>query len=303
VDEGDGLVVLALAGITAEAVLLDDLKGRESAAGSELADAFGCTSIPDDLIVLLPDATGLDVGVVVASVVAACTPAVIVGAGAMHADAIATRVSCGAQVAQGALAALRLHGTTPSRVGVARSCRPVSPGFVVTRSEGNWALELGGRPALTVFREAAHGPLGVDLRRASQFVLAALSGSDAEFAQGAYLVRPVVGFDEARMAIALAEAVPRGRRLGFVLRDPSGARDELAAMLGGLAHPLPAAGLYLDCCTRGMDLFGVSGLEAGYIERALPGVPFAGMLGACEIGPVGRGTARLTNAGILALLD
>jgi small ligand-binding sensory domain FIST len=52
-----------------------------------------------------------------------------------------------------------------------------------------------------------------------------------------------------------------------------------------------------------MPFFGIPGLEAAYLARAFEGVPIAGMLGSCEIGPIGRSTQLLTYTGVLALID
>ena len=65
----------------------------------------------------------------------------------------------------------------------------------------------------------------------------------------------------------------------------------------------PALGLYFDCCARGAALFGVPGLESGYLEQSLGGTPLAGMFGSCEIGPVGGRPELLTYTGVLALID
>jgi small ligand-binding sensory domain FIST len=112
-----------------------------------------------------------------------------------------------------------------------------------------------------------------------------------------------VGFAEPRRALALPERLAPGDRIAFLLRDADAAREDLKAMLGGVAGVRPAAGLYFDCCARGASLFGVEGLESGYLGHAFPGVPIAGMLGSCEIGPVGGTTELLTYTGVLAIFD
>ena len=50
----------------------------------------------------------------------------------------------------------------------------------MTRVRGNWILELDGRPALDVYREAAREPLAADLRRAAAHLLLALPRDAAE---------------------------------------------------------------------------------------------------------------------------
>jgi len=304
-DEASGVAVLALAGLQAEPLLLAGLAGRERVAGTEILATVGGHASASDLVLVLPDVLAIDGGALVAGLRDALDPAVLVGAGATPGPGGVPLQWCGDEVATGAVAALVLRGACPPQVGVTQSCQALGASYGVTRAEGHWVLELDGRRALDVYREVARGPLASDLRRAGAFVLVALPrDAEASFAPGSYLVRHVAGFDEARGAFALPEPVAKGRRLGFVLRDATSAREDLAAMLASVsaASPRPAAALYLDCCARGTSLFGVAGLEAGYLERALPGVPTVGMLGGFEIGPIAGRPELLTYTGVLALL-
>jgi small ligand-binding sensory domain FIST len=52
-----------------------------------------------------------------------------------------------------------------------------------------------------------------------------------------------------------------------------------------------------------MSLFGVPGIEAAYLDRASGGAPILGMLGSCEIGPIGGTAELLTYTGVLAYID
>ena len=88
-----------------------------------------------------------------------------------------------------------------------------------------------------------------------------------------------------------------------MLRDPEGARDSLRATLARASGLRADLGIYLDCTGRGHGLFGVPGLEAGYLDGALPGLPLAGMLGPFQLAPLAGRLELLTYAGVLALLD
>jgi small ligand-binding sensory domain FIST len=101
----------------------------------------------------------------------------------------------------------------------------------------------------------------------------------------------------------LPEALKPGRRIAFALREPESAREDLKAVLAKLGERPPALGLYFNCCARGASFFGVSGLEAAYLENAFGNAPLAGMFGSCEIGPIGGRTELLTYTGVVALLD
>jgi len=303
-EAASGVAVLATSGLAARPVLVPELRGREAECAAELREAVGGKPDERDLVLLLPDVASSDPAALLARLGDDLAPATIVGAGAARAGAAPALQWCGRSVVSGGLAGLVLRGGAAPRVGVTQSCRPVSGLLGVTRAEGHWVLELDGRPALDVYREVARGPLAADLRRAAAFLLAALPrDAAAPLSPGGYLARHVAGFAEERRAFALPEPVARGQRLAFALRDAHAAREDLEAMLQGLGGARPVLGLYLDCCARGASLFGVDGLEAAYLERALPGVPVAGLLGSCEIGPVGGRTELLTYTGVLALLD
>jgi small ligand-binding sensory domain FIST len=300
-EEPSGVVVTAFGGVEVATLLVPELRGRESELAAELLARLGGPATANDLVVLLPDPAAFDATALLADVDARLGPAAIVGAGAARAAGAPSLQWAGHEVAGGGAAALALRLPTPPRVSVTQSCRPVAGPFVVTRAEGHWVLELDGRPALDVYREAALGPLAADLRRAGQFVLVALPRDPAApLRPGGYLARHVVGFSEPRRGFALPELATKGQPLAFALRDAASARDDLRAMLEGVA-PARAA-LYFDCCARGEALFGVAGIEAAYLARALGDAPVAGLLGSCEIGPIGPRTELLTYTGVLALL-
>jgi small ligand-binding sensory domain FIST len=300
-----GICVLAVSGIEAHPFLLPELAGSEESAADEIAARLGGEGRPEDLIVLFPDPRSLDAGVLLGALSRALGPARVVGAGSADPVAGEPLLWCGREVASGGLAGLALRGSKPPRIGVTQACRPATGLLTVTRCQGHWILELDGRPALEVYREVAREPLADDLRRAAAFLLVALPlERDGEsLAPGSYLVRHVIGFEPRANAFAIPEAPRVGQRIALAQREPEAAREDLKAMLAGLGGGSPGFGLYLDCCARAMPFFGVPGLEAAYLARAFEGVPLAGMLGSCEIGPIGRTHQLLTYTGVLALVD
>jgi small ligand-binding sensory domain FIST len=289
---GRAVGVLAIEGLELHGFLLE--------TGPHLGDA----ACAEDLVVLLPDPRSVDLERLLEGARRELSPAQIVGAGAALLGSDPPLQWCGRDVASNAVAALVLRGARPPRVGVTQACRPGSPLLTITRTQGHWILELDGRPALDVYREVARGPLAEDLRRAAAFVLAALPRDPRDpLAPGGYVVRNIAGFAIDERALAIPEALAVGDRIAFVRRDPASARDDLKAMLASLREPRPAFGLYFDCCARGAPFFGVSGLEAAYLEESFGGVPLLGLFGSCEIGPVASRPEILTYTGVLALVD
>lgn len=301
---GFGVSVMAVRGLDAQPFWVPELAGNEDALEHELLVRLGGQARDGDLVVLIPDPGALDPEAVLESIAAGCGAATVVGAGAGDPVNAAPLVWSGSDRGSGALAGLVLRGARARRVGVTQACRPVTPLLTITRAQPPWILELDGRPALDVYREAARSPLADDLSRAAAFVLAGVPrDAGAPLAPGGYLVRNIGGFAPDANAFAISEPLEKGDRILLVHREPETARDDLQAMLAGLGDGTPGLGLYFDCCARGAGFFGVPGLEAAYIERALGDTPIAGMFGSCELGPIGGRTELLTYTGVLALLD
>lgn len=297
------VAILALAGLPAEAFLLPSLRGHESGAGAEILARIGGPTSRRDLVLLFPDPTALSLRPLLASLPEALAPAVVVGAGAAATPGGGSLQWRGPELASSALAGIVLRGASEPGVRVTQACRPVTGLLAVTRASGHWIEAIDGRPALDVYREAARGPLAADLRRASSFVMVAIPAAGEEsLARGRYRVRNVVGFAEPRGAFAVPEPVGRGQEIAFVLRDPEGARDDLRALCEALRGATASAAFYLSCCGRGRQLFGVAGLESGYLAGALR-APLVGMQGPCQIAPLAGRPELLTYAGVLALVS
>ena len=302
-ETGTAVAVIAQAGLPVHPFLLEDLRGDESDAGEQIAGQLGGPARPEDLVVLFPDPRVLHAAPLLEGVERALAPARIVGAGAGDPVSHPSLQWCGRRLGSGSLAGMVLRGSKRLRVGVTQACRPATEWLTVTRCQGHWLRELDGRPALEVYREAALGPLAADLGRAAEFLLVAIPAApDSCLGPGGYRVRNVMGFEPDANAFAISEQVPVGSRIALVIRDSEAARDDLKAMLAGIGGA-PAMGLYFNCCARGAEFFGVSGLESAYLEQAFGSAPVAGMFGSCEIGPIGESTELLTYTGVLALLD
>jgi small ligand-binding sensory domain FIST len=300
---GTAVSLIAMAGLEAQTLLVHELAGDGEHVGEDVAARLG-EPRAEDLVVLLPDPRGLRSDALLEGVRRALGPARVVGAGAADPIRAHPLQWCGTEIEEGALAALALRTPRPARIGVTQACRPVTEVQRATRVQGNWVLEIDGRPALDLYREAAGGGLADDLRRAAAFVLAALPRDEqAPLAPGGYLVRNVVGFAPDERALALPTPLATGDPIAFVHREPEGARQDLKDVLERLGAQAPAFGLWFDCCARGASFFGVPGLEAAYLESAFGDAPVAGMFGSCEIGPVAGQVELLTYTGVLALVD
>jgi small ligand-binding sensory domain FIST len=301
---GAGVSVLAVRGLDAEPLWVHDLAGNEEVAAEEIAERLAGGASDRDLVVLIPDPHALQPDALLERVRSVLGSAAVVGAGAGDPVSDQPLVWSGAEIGGGALTGLVLRGARARRIGVTQACRPATGLLTVTRAQGPWILELDGRPALDVYREAAREPLAEDLRRAASYVLAALPrDAAAPLEPGGYLVRNIAGFAPDANAFAIPVEVEKGERIALVHREPETAREDLKAMLNGLGSQTPGLALFFDCCARGAGFFGVPGLESAYLDQALGGAPLAGMFGSCELGPIAGRLELLTYTGVLALLD
>lgn len=175
-----------------------------------------------------------------------------------------------------------------ARVGVVtrltQGCSPLAARHTISRCRDNVLMSLDGRPALDVFYEDIGERLAADAASLGSRVFAGLpvKGSDT----GDYLVRNLVGIDEASRWLAIGERVEEGDPLMFCLRDADAAREDMGRMLGELERALdkpPRGGVYYTCLARGPNLFGTGSEELKLIESALGRFPLVGFFGNGEI--------------------
>ena len=167
---------------------------------------------------------------------------------------------------------------------LSQGCSPLGPRHTITRCQGNQLRELDGRAALDVFYQDIGARLASDPARLGSLVFAGLpiKGSDT----GDYLVRNLVGIDEDRRVLAIAERVEEGDALMFCRRDSVAAEQDMRRMLSEIEAALEAAprgGVYYSCLARGPNLFGANCEELELIESALGGIPLVGFFGNGEI--------------------
>jgi small ligand-binding sensory domain FIST len=187
------------------------------------------------------------------------------------------------------------------RTMVSQGCRPIGSDMVVTKADGNVLLELAGVPALTKLREAMAEltPEEQERFRLGPQIGVAMDEYAEDREHGDFLVRPVIGIDEERSAVAVGEVVELGRTVRFHLRDAAAARADL---LGRLAELGPAGGaLVASCVGRGTALFGNDDVDALAVRTVLGASGVAGFFGGGELGPVGgRNYLHGLTASVLA---
>ena len=186
----------------------------------------------------------------------------------------------------GAVVALIGRGAGLQTV-VSQGCRPIGVPLVVTKAERNIIYELAGQPAMErLVSMARAGMTERDIQLINQGLHLGLVIDEhkAEFGRGDFLVRNVLGADQANGAIAVGEMIEVGTTVQFHVRDAESADEDLRLLTAGRSAK---AALLFTCNGRGMRLFGIPDHDAGVVSDALGGKPLAGFFAAGELGPVG----------------
>ena len=302
------VMVVGGEGIEAHRLFVPSLRSLPDSGGVEVATWARPLLGAQNLLCLLVDSYNANPQTLVTALERDLPGVAVVGGGATEDGRTGeTSQFCGDTVSSNALAAMLLSGDFEVDVGVSLACTPLGPTHTVTAVRNNIIVELDGRPAFELFAQAA-GALVQDPRRAVAFVfLATPFDRDVErLSPGNYLVRNILGFSAESGVVAVACHPLVGDRVGFALRDATGARNDLKATLEAMRSRLkgtPAFGLYFDCVSRGSGLYGIAGHDSAYIRRYFGDFPVAGFFTGFEIGVV-RGAAEvLQYTGVLALVS
>ena len=173
---------------------------------------------------------------------------------------------------------------------VSQGCRPIGHEAVITRCEGNVVYELAGTPALERLRTEIAALSSEEQALAARGLLVGLviDENRPEYATGDFLMRGLLGADEASGALALGDTVRVGQTLRFFVRDAASADVDLRRALGGpLRRARPAGALLFTCNGRGTNMFPQPDHDARVVTEMLQTDALAGFFCGGEIGPVG----------------
>lgn len=179
---------------------------------------------------------------------------------------------------------------------VSQGCRPVGPRLVITKGERNVIRELAGKPALGVIREVLGGlePRDRSLAASGLLIGRVVQEAKPEFHRGDFLIRGLVGADEASGAVAVGDLIRRGQTVQLQVRDGATADEDLKALLAqrgaDTAAKPPAAALVFACNGRGSGMYGDADHDSRVLREAVPGLPLSGFFCNGEVGPVGDRT-------------
>ena len=201
------------------------------------------------------------------------------------------------EVASEGAVVVGFSGSVGLRPVVSQGCEPIGAAWTITDAERNVVKSIGGRPAYQVLVDTVRGLDDARRERVNGNLLVGLAIDEYrhDFKRGDFLIRNLIGIDQASGAIAIAALASVGQTLQFQIRDARAADEELRQMLGvargdaGRATPTAAA-LLFACNGRGIGLFGAPDHDARTVGELLGPVPLAGLFCNGEIGPVGSRT-------------
>jgi small ligand-binding sensory domain FIST len=173
---------------------------------------------------------------------------------------------------------------------VSQGCRPIGREAVITRCEGNVVYELAGKPALERLRTEIAALSSEERALAAGGLLAGLviDENRPEYDTGDFLMRGLLGADEASGVLALGDKARVGQTLRFFVRDAASAEADLRrALRGVLRRARPAGALLFTCNGRGTNMFPQPDHDARVVADALGTQALAGFFCGGEIGPVG----------------
>jgi small ligand-binding sensory domain FIST len=195
----------------------------------------------------------------------------------------------GETVDQGAVGVI-VRGGPKIKSIVSQGCRQIGHTYVVTKSERNMIVELGGKPAMERLQETWQDISGDDQRLVQHglHVGIVMNEYKDKFHSGDFLVTNVMGVDQETGAIAVGALVRTGQTIQFHVRDAHSADEELRHMLvRETQNESIDAALLFTCNGRGTRLFSEPNHDAAAVQAACGPLPLAGFFAQGELGPVG----------------
>jgi small ligand-binding sensory domain FIST len=196
------------------------------------------------------------------------------------------------ELLESGMVGVSVSGPVRMQALVSQGCRPVGRPMVITKSHENVVEQLGGKPALGVLRELVMDMADHEKAMLSKglFLGRAISEYRDAFGRGDFLIRNIIGLDEEKGWLGVADYVRTGQTVQFQIRDAATANEDLNEMLSARAGDegvSPAGALLFSCNGRGTRLFREPCHDIGLARRAMPATPVAGFFAAGEFGPVG----------------
>jgi hypothetical protein len=295
-----GAMALGGEGLRAASVRVPDVhvdgdeKGR--AIGRQLVRALG--EQPKLTVLLYDPLGGVDVNHMLAGFCQECSSLLVGGAASQPAGPLAATYQYeGTQAFRDSAVALGLAGDFTIDLGLCHGTVPTGVVMTLTKAQGNRLLELDGRPALEVWREA----IGIEGDHVfkQEHIAALPMGIKRQVEENGrvsevYLIRQVFGLDREAKSITIQAGIPEGSQIMFHHRTVPVVRDGTVAMANELVERLagkkPWAVLGFECGGRTAPFLGTAETLEENLElqkTVAPGASWLGLLAWGEIAPCG----------------
>lgn len=117
---------------------------------------------------------------------------------------------------------------------VSQGAAPIGPEMVVTAAEENVVLELASKPALEKLSElnAELGPRERAMAQTGLLIGVVIDENKPEYQRGDFLIRGIIGSDQASGALAVGDRLRVGQTVRFHARDAESADEEEPVVIG-----------------------------------------------------------------------
>lgn len=305
------VLVVTSNNIKSKPFMIYQLGAGGTKAGEEIGELLKSSKSPNSILALLADPFHIHPELLFKGIESKLGPVPIIGATASEDPRISDTFEFhGDSVASSAVAGFLLDGDFSSKIDITQGCQLAGPPCVITGSNKNIISELDGKPAYEVLKKRIPKGLLQDSTDILQVLFAAFppDPQQTEIKGSDYLVRNLIGVDQKSGFVAVPHNVENGQLIGFTLRNPEVARQDLKQMLDRITsnqnpeNPFKF-GFYFNCCARGASLYSHQGIDAAYISSALGDIPFIGFFGNSEFAPIQENNHLFTYTGVLALFS
>lgn len=192
------------------------------------------------------------------------------------------------------LVGVAMTGNVELQTVVAQGCRPVGRPLRVTACTENILFTLDGKTPVsilqTLFTELPERDR--QLMKQALFVGIAMTSAKETFGPGDFLIRNILGVDNARGSLAVGAPLRVGQTVQFHLRDARSSTEDLRAVFeqAGESKTKTQGALLFSCVGRGRALYGRPDHDTAFFTQTVGPVPLGGFFCNGEIGPVGGTT-------------
>lgn len=197
------------------------------------------------------------------------------------------------KIIESGVVGVAIRGGVKIRTVVSQGCQPIGERYVVTKVDRNVIQELGGIPPLERLEAMLKALSETERQQAANGLQVGIAMDEhrAEFGQGDFLIRGLLGADRQSGYLAIADFVQEGQTIQFHIRDAEAAGADLNRLLAKerLASPnsQPQGALLFSCNGRGQQFFQTPHHDIAAVHQHLGMLPIAGFFAGGEIGPVG----------------